>query len=78
MEFNLTEEQKLQSLQNAETTISHEIYNVLLRIGVDPETFEEDDIEGLRDPGVDGEILRLERLLSSLSVVKQKLSDIAS
>ena len=77
MELNLTTEQKLQSLQNAEVTQSHEIYNTLLRVGVDPEVFEESDIEELRVPGFDGEILRLEKLLLSLSVVKQKLSTIS-
>jgi hypothetical protein len=77
MELNLTTEQKLQSLQNAEVTLSHEIYNTLLRVGVDPEVFEESDIEELRVPGFDGEILRLEKLLLSLSVVKQKLSTIS-
>jgi hypothetical protein len=76
MELNLTTEQKLQSLQNAEVTLSHEIYNTLLRVGVDPEVFEESDIEELRIPGFDGEVLRLEKLLLSLSVVKQKLSTI--
>jgi hypothetical protein len=76
MELNLTTEQKLQSLQNAESTLSHEIYNTLLRVGVDPEVFEESDIEELRIPGFDGEVLRLEKLLLSLSVVKQKLSTI--
>ncbi len=74
--MNLTTEQKLQSLQNAEVTLSHEIYNTLLRVGVDPEVFEESDIEELRIPGFEGEVLRLEKLLSSLSVVKQKLSTI--
>ena len=77
MELNLTTEQKLQSLQNAEVTLSHEIYNTLLRVGVDPEVFEESDIEELRVPGFDGEILRLEKLLLSLSVVKQKVSTIS-
>jgi hypothetical protein len=76
MELNLTTEQKLQSLQNAEVTLSHEIYNTLLRVGVDPEVFEESDIEELRIPGFEGEVLRLEKLLLSLSVVKQKLSTI--
>lgn len=77
MELNLTIEQKLQSLQNAEATLSHEIYNTLLRVGVDPEVFEESDLEDLRGPGFDGEILRLEKLLLSLSIVKQKLSTIS-
>jgi hypothetical protein len=76
MELNLTTEQKLQSLQNAEVTLSHEIYNTLLRVGVDPEVFEESDIEELRIPGFEGEVLRLEKLLLSLSEVKQKLSTI--
>jgi hypothetical protein len=76
MEFNLTTEQKLQSLQTAEATLNHEIYNTLLRVGVDPEVFEEEDIEELKVPGFDGEVLRLEKLLLSLSVVRQKLSTI--
>lgn len=76
MEFNLTAEQKLQSLQNAETTMSHEIYNILLRCGVDPETFQEADIDEMRTPGLDGEIMRLEKLLASIAVVRGKLQNI--
>lgn len=76
MEFNLTTEQKLQSLQNAEAIISHEIYNILLRCGVDPEVFEEADISEMRVPGLEGEVLRLERLVLSLSIIKQKLQTI--
>jgi hypothetical protein len=76
MEFNLTAEQKLQSLQNAETTMSHEVYNILLRCGVDPETFQETDIEDIRTPGLDGEILRLEKLITSLNLVREKLQNI--
>jgi hypothetical protein len=76
MEFNLTAEQKLQSLQNAEITMSHEVYNILLRCGVDPETFQEADIEDIRTPGLDGEILRLEKLITSLTLVREKLQNI--
>jgi hypothetical protein len=74
MELNLTPEQKLASLQNAQSTLSHEIYNLLLRIGVDPDEFQESDIDSLRASGVDGEILRLEQITKSLSLVKDKLS----
>jgi hypothetical protein len=74
MELNLTPEQKLASLQNAQSTLSQEIYNLLLRIGVDPDEFQESDIDSLRAPGVDGEILRLEQIIKSLSLVEDKLS----
>lgn len=76
MEFNLTAEQKLQALQGAEAALSIELYNTLLRAGVDPETFDESEIETLKTPGTDGEFLRIEKLLASLSVVKQKLNPI--
>jgi hypothetical protein len=76
MEFNLTAEQKIQSLQNAETAMSHEIYNTLLRLGVDPETFEESDIEQITATGLEGETIRLRRLILSLNVIKQKLQNI--
>jgi hypothetical protein len=74
MELNLTPEQKLASLQNAQSTLSQEIYNLLLRIGVDPDEFQESDIDSMRASGVDGEILRLEQIIKSLSLVEDKLS----
>lgn len=74
MEFNLTADQKLASLQGASSMLNQEIYNLLLRIGVDPDEFEEEDIESLRTPALDGEISRLQQLLAALSVVTDKLS----
>lgn len=76
MNLNLTPEQKLASLQAASSTLSQEIYNLLLRIGVDPETFQEADIESLRTPALDGEIMRLQQLISALSIVTDKLSSL--
>lgn len=76
MEFNLTVEQRLYSLQSAESTINNDIYNTLLRAGIDPDSFDESNIDELRVPGLEGEVLRLEKLLASLAVVKEKLLNI--
>jgi hypothetical protein len=76
MEFNLTAEQKLQSLQSAESTMSHEIYNILLRCGIDPEVFEESEVDAITAPGLEGEVIRLKRLIIALNVVKEKLENI--
>jgi hypothetical protein len=76
MEFNLTAEQKIQSLESIESTMNIEIYNILLRCGVDPETFVEEDVDNILSPGLEGEVLRLKKLITAIALVRSKLQNI--
>lgn len=73
MEFILSDTQKRQALEGANITLNHEIYSLLLRLGTDPDTFVESDIDAIDGPGAAGEVLRLRQLLASLATVKAKL-----
>ena len=77
MEFTLSATQKRQALEGADITLNTEIYSMLLRLGVDPETFVEADLDSLDGPGAAGEVLRLRQLLTSLSIVRAKLAELA-
>jgi hypothetical protein len=77
MELNLTNEQKLQSLQAAEKTLALEIYNTLIRVGADPDSFDESEIESLRAPATEGEVMRLKQLISSINLVKEKITSLS-
>jgi hypothetical protein len=77
MELNLTSAQKLQALESSDVALSHEIYNLLLRINIDPDAFEESDLDSISGVAVDGEVLRLRKLLSSLATVKAKIQSLS-
>jgi hypothetical protein len=77
MELNLTSAQKLQALDSSEVALSHEIYNLLLRMNLDPDEFEESDLDSISSPGLDGETVRLRRLLESLTTVRAKIQSLS-
>ena len=77
MELNLTSAQKLQALESSRTALSHELYNLLLRMNLDPDTFEEEDLDDIVDPAIDGELLRLRKLLASFETVKAKIQSLS-
>lgn len=77
MELNLTSAQKLQALQGSAVALSSEIYNLLLRMGFDPDAFEIEDLDSLEPlsmQGMDGEVARLRKLAQSYEVVKAKVT----
>lgn len=77
MELNLTSAQKLQALQGSAVALSSEIYNILLRMGFDPDVFEIEDLDSLEPlsmQGMDGEVARLRKLAQSYEVVKAKVA----
>jgi hypothetical protein len=77
MELNLTSAQKLQALESSRVALSHELYNLLLRMNLDPDTFEEEDLADIVDPAIDGELLRLRKLLASFETVKAKIQSLS-
>ena len=77
MELNLTSAQKLQALQGSAVALSSEIYNILLRMGFDPDVFEIEDLDSLEPlsmQGMDGEVARLRKLAQSYEIVKAKVT----
>jgi len=80
MELNLTSAQKLQSLEGSEVALSHEIYNLLLRINLDPDAFQASDLDAMDDStvaGYEGEIMRLRKLLTAYNSVKAKIQSLS-
>lgn len=76
MNLGLTDEQKLTTLRGTLGSLNSEIYTLLIRMGVDPDTFE--SVENLSDnPLMSGEKARLEVLLSSRQLVEEKISSLS-
>jgi hypothetical protein len=76
MDLGLTTQQKISALTGSKVGIQGEIYNLLIRMSIDPDTF---------DPTVDlenndsfvGEQTRLRYLIESLTLIESKLAELA-
>ena len=76
MDLGLTTQQKISSLTGSKTTIQGEVYNILVRMSIDPDAFDPDaDMEN-NDSFV-GEQTRLRYLLESLRLIESKLAELA-
>jgi hypothetical protein len=75
MDLGLTAEQKRVALNAAKSTARSEIYNILIRMGVDPDTFDP-TAERETDMILVGEYQRLDALLASLELIEEKLADL--
>ena len=76
MELGLTNEQKLQSLNGMKTRINSETYSLLLSLGIDPDTFDEDAWvqPELASPGA----ARFARLIESIEIINLVNAKIAA
>lgn len=77
MDLQLTNAQKLAALQSAEAGIQSEIFNMLLRMGVDPDSFDPDAEPQTIDPAFSGEKARVSALLASLQMVRDKIQSLS-
>lgn len=75
MEFNLTNEQKKKMLDDAKNAIHSELYLLMVKMGVDPDTYVLGDILE-NDIKYAGERVRFEGLVSSLQKIEEKLADL--
>ena len=73
MDLGLTNEQKLVSLTSAEAGIKTEIFNNLLRMGIDPDTYNPETGFDTVDPVFTGEKNRVNSLIESLSMIRTKI-----
>ena len=76
MEFNIPDSHKKAMLVTLRDGLEAEIYSMLIKMGIDPDTF--DGSTGLDsvDGSFTGEKQRTKELFSSLSRVKEKLAEI--
>lgn len=75
MDLGLTNEQKLAALASVKSGIQSEIYSLLIRIGVDPDSY-----DPTAEPGGDmviGERARVATLISSLELIESKLIELS-
>ena len=74
MNFGLTQTQKVVALNGAKSGLALEMYNMLIRLGVDPDTYTDGD-EIVVVPQLTGEKERFEILLNSYNAIILKLSE---
>ena len=75
MDFNLTTEQKERALKTSKETILSEMYLTLVRMGIDPDTFNIDDVIE-ENAKYAGEKYRLEGLIQSLKMIETKIASL--
>jgi hypothetical protein len=75
MDFGLTTEQKRTILLSSKTNILNDMYVLLIRIGVDPDTFDGSLDLSDDDSSIRGEKMRIEKLVQSLELINAKLED---
>ena len=76
MDLGLTNAQKTSSLQNQKTGIQGEVYNLLVRMNIDPDDFDPAAPLEPNDSFI-GELSRLSNLLESLTLIESKLAELS-
>jgi hypothetical protein len=76
MDLGLTNAQKTSSLQGQKTGIQQEVYTMLVRMNIDPESFDPTVPLESNDLFV-GELARLSNLLQSLTLIESKLAELS-
>ena len=76
MDLGLTTEQKIGLLNASKSQMQSEAYNILIRLGVDPDTYSAETEITVSDSFI-GEKVRLEGLLESLAFVESKLTELS-
>ena len=73
MDFGISSAEKLAMLTNLKTNTNVEIYQLLLRCGIDPDTFE--SVDQIDDAlGMTGEKVRIKTLLDARAVIESKIA----
>jgi hypothetical protein len=72
MEFELSTEQKIISLNSVKTQVTNEMFGIILHLGFDPDTFDSSSWE--HDANPTGNEARLLSLISTLTMVDAKIA----
>lgn len=75
MEFNLTNEQKKRMLEDSKNAAHSELYLILIKMGIDPETYDLDDVIET-DAKYAGERYRFDGLVATLKNIEEKLAEL--
>ena len=75
MDFGLTNSQKRAALTSVKSSLSLEIYNLFIRLGLDPDAHQPGDAIEVA-PAMAGDRDRLEKLIEAFQSVTQKLDAI--
>jgi hypothetical protein len=77
MDLGLNNQQKEMALRNSKAGITNEIYNILIRLGIDPDTFQSvDELPTSTDGSFAGEYSRVRGLISALELIESKLNEL--
>ncbi len=76
MDFGLSNQEKLATLVSLRSNTNAELYQLLARCGVDPDTFT--SVEEIPDAlGMPGEKARIQALVNSLDVINGKITELS-
>jgi hypothetical protein len=76
MDLGLTNEQKLMALNSVKSGIQTDIYTQLIRMGLDPDTYDPSLASDPIDAFV-GERVRVNTLISSLNLIESKITELS-
>lgn len=76
MDLGLTNEQKLMALNSVKNSIQTDIYTQLIRMGLDPDTYEPSADSDVIDSFI-GERTRVNTLISSLDLIESKITELS-
>jgi hypothetical protein len=76
MDLGLTNQQKIQSLNSSKSGIQGEIYSILIRMGIDPDSFEPEDALPSEESFI-GEKARVRSLVDALVLIESKLAELS-
>ena len=76
MDFNMNDVQKKATLVGIQDGLETEVYSLLTKIGINPETFDENAAFPEIDGSFFGEKTRVEQLIAALKRVKDKIAEL--
>jgi hypothetical protein len=76
MDFGLTSEQKKTILLSNKETHMTELYSLLVRSGIDPDTFVFNQELPEEDMSMYGERMRIQKIIESISLIESKLGEL--
>ena len=75
MEFNLTTTQKIASINESKRNMLHEVFGLLVRIGIDPDEF--DSTAWVLPESATGDEIRITALLTNLARADAKIAELS-
>lgn len=76
MKFNITNEQKKKMLEDSKSSIHSELYLLMVKMGIDPDTYTLGD--KLEDnPKFGGEKFRFDGIVSALMNIEAKIAELS-